>query len=91
LAAEPQTSLHGGISSSLEPGRGWERIRGGFQLTADSAVDEAGIVYFTGARKNRIWKIDSDGRSLFGRKTAEALTESPLGLMGGCTQGSTIV
>ena len=34
----------------------------GFQLTADSTVDRAGNVYFTDARRNRIWKTGADGK-----------------------------
>lgn len=45
----------------LQSGSAWQRLGEGFQLTADSAVDESGGVYFTDARRNRIWKIDSTG------------------------------
>ena len=33
-----------------------------YQLTADSEVDKEGNVYFTDARKNRILKIDLEGK-----------------------------
>ena len=60
--AEPQDRTDDGIRSILEPTRGWELIGEGFQLTADSAVDSAGNVYFTDARTNRILKIDADAK-----------------------------
>ena len=56
--------------SILEPGRGWEAIGEGFKLTADSAVDEAGNVYFTDARRNRIWKVDSGGKITVWKKNS---------------------
>jgi len=40
----------------------WELIGKGYQLTSDSAVDPEGVVYFTDARRNRITKIDLDGK-----------------------------
>lgn len=45
----------------LMPGGHWDLLGEGYQLTADSAVDKAGNVYFTDARRNRILKIDPDG------------------------------
>jgi len=44
----------------LEAGKPWALLGQGYQLTADSAVDKDGNVYFTDARKNRILKIDLD-------------------------------
>ena len=43
-------------------GKPWDLLGQGYQLTADSAVDSDGNVYFTDARKNRILKIDLEGR-----------------------------
>ncbi|MBS1832656.1 MAG: SMP-30/gluconolactonase/LRE family protein [Acidobacteria bacterium] len=40
----------------------WQLLGEGYQLTADSAVDRQGNVYFTDARTNRILKIDLDGK-----------------------------
>lgn len=40
----------------------WELLGDGYQLTADSAVDPEGNVYFTDVRRNRILKIDLDGK-----------------------------
>src|SRR5215471_2921191 len=48
-------------NSVLESGRNWDLIGKGYQLTADSAVDGSGNVYFTDARTNRILKVDGDG------------------------------
>jgi gluconolactonase len=48
--------------SLLTPGRDWELLGQGYQLTADSAVDKQGQVYFTDARHNRIYKIDVNGK-----------------------------
>ena len=46
----------------LVPEKSWELLGKGYHLTADSAVDFAGNVYFTDARRNRILKVDLDGR-----------------------------
>jgi gluconolactonase len=51
-----------GAGEILEPGKPWELLGAGYQLTADSAVDDHGNVYFTDAQKNRILKIDVDGK-----------------------------
>lgn len=51
-----------GADEILVPGKSWELLGEGYQLTADSAVDNHGNVYFTDARKNRILKIDLEGR-----------------------------
>jgi gluconolactonase len=45
----------------LTAGGHWDLLGEGYQLTADSAVDKLGNVYFTDARTNRILKIDLDG------------------------------
>jgi gluconolactonase len=41
--------------------RSWDLIGKGYQLTADSAVDGSGNVFFTDDRTNRILKVDADG------------------------------
>src|SRR5580765_7933321 len=46
----------------LAPGKDWELLGQGYQLTADTAVDREGLVYFTDARHNRIHKIDLQGK-----------------------------
>ena len=46
----------------LAPGKDWELLGQGYQLTADTAVDRDGLVYFTDARNNRILKIDLQGK-----------------------------
>jgi len=46
----------------LVPGKGWELLGEGYQLTADSTVDSSGNIYFTDAQKNRICKIDLEGK-----------------------------
>ena len=46
----------------LAPGKNWELLGQGYQLTADTAVDGEGLVYFTDARHNRIHKIDLQGK-----------------------------
>lgn len=48
-------------SRILVAGKPWELLGQGYQLTADSAVDTDGNVYFTDARNNRILKIDLEG------------------------------
>ena len=40
----------------------WVLLGEGYQLTADSAVDDRGNIYFTDARHNRILKIDLAGK-----------------------------
>jgi sugar lactone lactonase YvrE len=63
FAALVGTSLSGtGVSSLLAPGRDWELLGQGYQLTSDSAVDKNGEVYFTDARHDRIYKVDSAGK-----------------------------
>jgi gluconolactonase len=51
-----------GVSEILVPGKQWDLLGQGYQLTADSAVDRDGNVYFTDARQNRILKIDLQGK-----------------------------
>ena len=46
----------------LAPGKDWELLGQGYQLTADTAVDGDGLVYFTDARNTRILKIDLQGK-----------------------------
>ena len=50
-----------GVGSILEP-EDWTLLGQGYQLTADSAVTSDGSVYFTDARKDRILKIDPNGK-----------------------------
>jgi sugar lactone lactonase YvrE len=40
----------------------WELVGQGYQLTADPTVDREGNVFFTDARRNRIYKIGADGK-----------------------------
>jgi Enterochelin esterase and related enzymes len=51
-----------GVYDILDPHKDWELLGEGYQLTADSAVDKDGNVYFTDARNNRILKIDREGK-----------------------------
>uniref|UniRef100_Q01XZ1 Gluconolactonase n=1 Tax=Solibacter usitatus (strain Ellin6076) TaxID=234267 RepID=Q01XZ1_SOLUE len=62
VQAQEAAALTRGASGILTPGKGWELLGEGYQLTADPAVDRQGNVYFTDARKNRILKIDLEGR-----------------------------
>jgi gluconolactonase len=57
-----QKFADGRVGSILAAGNDWILLGQGYQLTADSAVDKEGSVYFTDARKNRILKIDPNGR-----------------------------
>ena len=50
-----------GALEILVPGKPWDLLGQGYQLTADSAVDKEGNVYFTDAQKSRILKIDLEG------------------------------
>ncbi len=59
---KPETINDRGVYAILEPGKDWEFLGQGYQLTADSAVGKDGSVYFTDARNNRIYKIDPDGK-----------------------------
>jgi len=52
----------GDLHSIFAAGHDWELLGQGYQLTADSAVSKDGTVYFTDARKNRIHKIDLNGK-----------------------------
>ena len=58
--AKPERVGDRGVYAILEPGKDWELLGQGYQLTADSAVDKDG--YFTDARNNRIHKIDAKGK-----------------------------
>ena len=51
-----------GLYGFLEPGKEWELVGAGYQLTADSAVDKSGNVFFTDHRRNRILKVDVQGK-----------------------------
>jgi sugar lactone lactonase YvrE len=51
-----------GADQILKLDKPWTLLGQGYQLTADSAVDKDGTVYFTDARNNRILKIDLDGK-----------------------------
>src|SRR5262245_1115748 len=65
LAVVASSSMLGQDANSseiLSPGKPWQFLGQGYQLTADSAVDKDGIVYFTDARNNRILKIDLEGK-----------------------------
>ena len=59
---KPEAVNDRGVYAILEPGKDWELLGQGYQLTADSAVDKDGSVYFTDARSNRILKIDPAGK-----------------------------
>src|SRR5213594_841715 len=58
----PAQAPSSGANQILVPGKSWDLLGEGYQLTADSAVDSRGNVYFTDARKNRILKIDPEGK-----------------------------
>lgn len=49
-------------SQILVSGQSWTLLGQGYQLTADSAVNKDGTVYFSDAHNNRIMKIDLEGR-----------------------------
>ncbi len=51
-----------GLYDILEPGKDWELLGEGYQLTADSTVDKEGSVFFTSHRHNRIYKVDTSGK-----------------------------
>ena len=46
----------------LVSGKTWELLGQGYHLTADSAVDTNGNIFFSDARRNRILKVDVDGK-----------------------------
>ena len=60
--SKPEKIIDRGIYSILEPGKDWELLGQGYQLTADSTVDKEGNIYFTDARNSRIHKLDSNGK-----------------------------
>src|SRR5215831_3769556 len=51
-----------GAYGILEPDKPWLLLGQGYQLTADSAVDQDGNVFFTDAHNNRILKIGPEGK-----------------------------
>jgi gluconolactonase len=51
-----------GAREVLVQDKQWELLGEGYHLTADSAVDKDGNVYFTDAPRNRILKIDLEGK-----------------------------
>ena len=59
--ATPAKANERGISMFLDPSTQWERIGGEYHLTADSAVDPDGNVYFTNSPKG-IHKVDLQGK-----------------------------
>jgi gluconolactonase len=62
IQADPQRRPVVPQSEILAPGKDWELLGQGYQLTADTAVDREGLVYFTDARNDRILKIDFQGK-----------------------------
>jgi sugar lactone lactonase YvrE/dienelactone hydrolase len=51
------------LDANLRDENGWERLgEGTYHLTSDPAVDENGVMYFTDARRDRIMKVDLDGK-----------------------------
>ena len=51
-----------GVYAILEPGKDWELLGEGYQLTADSTADKDGNIFFTDSRNKRICKIDVNGK-----------------------------
>ncbi len=51
-----------GAGAILKAGGHWELLGEGYQLTADSAVDNGGTVYFTDSHHSRIMRIDPAGK-----------------------------
>lgn len=49
-------------AGAILAGTSWTLLGQDYQLTADSAVKHDGTVYFTDSRKNRICKIDPNGK-----------------------------
>jgi gluconolactonase len=62
LPGRSEKTSEPGAYEILAPAKSWDLLGQGYQLTADSAVDPDGIVYFTDARNNRILKINLDGK-----------------------------
>jgi len=76
-----------GLYAILDPDKDWEFLGGDYQLTADSAVDRDGNVYFTSHRHNRILKVDAaSGKINIGKTRAEAPTAWRTGPTAGSTQ-----
>jgi sugar lactone lactonase YvrE len=57
-----RTERIGGGEEILVPGKPWDLLGEGYQLTGDSTVDRDGNVYFTDVRRNRILKVDLAGK-----------------------------
>jgi len=74
----------------LVPGQSWTLLGQGYQLTADSAVNKDGTVYFSDAHNNRIMKIDLEGRITTWTEESHGTHGSPSARMAGCTRASTI-
>jgi sugar lactone lactonase YvrE len=51
-----------GANDILVAGKQWDLLGQGYHLTADSAVDNDGNIYFSDAPTNRILKIDLNGK-----------------------------
>ena len=49
-APDSRRAPNRGVDDILVPGKPWDLLGQGFQLTADSAVDRVGNVYFTDSR-----------------------------------------
>jgi len=60
--AKPTKLNERGFYGFLDPTSKWEIVAAKFHLTADSAVDKAGNVYFTHNDTNRIYKIDHENK-----------------------------
>jgi len=60
--AKPAKVNERGVYTILEPGKEWEPLGEGFHVSADSATDKDGNVYFTDSPHNRIYKIDLEGK-----------------------------
>lgn len=50
------------LNTGLIPGKDWELVGSGYQLTEGPAVDKTGQVFFTDMRSRRIYKIGLDGK-----------------------------
>ena len=65
----PEKVVDRGVYTIVPPG-GWELLGEGYQLTADTTVDKDGTVYFTDARNNRIYKIDTGGKIMLWKENS---------------------
>lgn len=61
-AAKPVKVNDRGVYAFLEPGKEWELLGQGYHLSADSAVDRDGNVYFTDNDHDRICKVNGQGK-----------------------------